>query len=96
MRDLMIFLGSNAIAVLVLTRKPSISNKYIYYITPIILIISSFLDYYYKDPWWISNKYHMYNFAVLLVTLFISYYLCNKDIKNQEQDISTKKDNEDV
>ena len=96
MRDLMIFLGSNAIAILVLTRKPSINNKYIYYITPIILIVSSFLDYYYKDLWWISNKYHMYNFAVLLVTLFISYYLCNKDIKNQEQDISTKKDNKDV
>ena len=95
MRDLMIFLGSNAIAILVLTRKPSINNKYIYYITPIILIISSFLDYYYKNPWWISNKYHMYNFSVLLVTLFISYYLCNKDIKKQE-DISTKKDNEDV
>lgn len=56
MRDLMIFLGSNAIAILVLTRKPSINNKYIYYITPIILIVSSFLDYYYKDPWWISNK----------------------------------------
>ena len=96
----MIFLGSNAIAILVLTRKPSINNKYIYYITPIILIISSFLDYYYKDPWWISNKYHMYNFAVffavLLVTLFISYYLCNKDIKKQEEDISTKKDNKDV
>ena len=64
-------------------------------ITPIILIVSSFLDYYYKDPWWISNKYHMYNFAVLLVTLFISYYLCNKDIKKQE-DISTKKGNKDV
>ena len=70
-------------------------SKYIYYITPIILIVSSFLDYYYKDPWWISNKYHMYNFAVLLVTLFISYYLCNKDIKKQE-DISTKKGNKDV
>ena len=95
MRDLMIFLGSNAIAILVLTRKPSIKNKYIYYITPIILIVSSFLDYYYKAPWWISNKYHMYNFAVLLVTLFISYYLCNKDIKKQE-DISTKKGNKDV
>ena len=71
------------------------TKQYIYYITPIILIVSSFLDYYYKDPWWISNKYHMYNFAVLLVTLFISYYLCNKDIKKQE-DISTKKGNKDV
>lgn len=38
----------------------------------------------------------MYNFAILLVTLFISYYLCNKDIKKQEDDISTKKDNKDV
>ena len=31
MRDLMIFLGSNTMAILVLTSKPSIKNKFIFY-----------------------------------------------------------------
>ena len=48
MRDLIIFLGSNTMAILVLTSKPSIKNKFIFYLVPIILMISAFLDYYYK------------------------------------------------
>ena len=67
MRDLMIFLGSNAIAILVLTRKPSINNKYIYYITPIILIVSSFLDYYY-----VNVNIRMYNFDDVQCTVIPS------------------------
>lgn len=42
MRDLMIFLGSNTMAILLLTSKPSIKNKIIFYLVPIILMISAF------------------------------------------------------
>ena len=96
MRDLMIFLGSNTMAILVLTSKPSIKNKFIFYLVPIILMISAFLDYYYKAEWWIANGYNIYNFAVLwsasVITLVFRYLQVNLNKKDSSQ----SKDNEDV
>ena len=96
MRDLMIFLGSNTMAILVLTSKPSIKNKFIFYLVPIILMISAFLDYYYKAEWWIANGYNIYNFAVLwfasVSTLVFRYLQVNLNKKDSSQ----SKDNEDV
>lgn len=96
MRDLIIFLGSNTMAILVLTSKPSIKNKFIFYLVPIILMISAFLDYYYKAEWWIANGYNIYNFAVLwfasVITLVFRYLQVNLNKKDRSQ----SKDDEDV
>ena len=96
MRDLMIFLGSNTMAILVLTSKPSIKNKFIFYLVPIILMISAFLDYYYKAEWWIANGYNIYNFAVLWFASVITLVFRNLQVNLNKKDSSQSKDNEDV
>jgi hypothetical protein len=96
MRDLMIFLGSNTMAILVLTSKPSIKNKFIFYLVPIILMISAFLDYYYKAEWWIANGYNIYNFAVLWFASVITLVFRYLQVNLNKKDSSQSKDNEDV
>lgn len=96
MRDLMIFLGSNTMAILVLTSKPSIKNKFIFYLVPIILMISAFLDYYYKAEWWITNGYNIYNFAVLWFASVITLVFRYLQVNLNKKDSSQSKDNEDV
>ncbi|MDU1129290.1 hypothetical protein [Veillonella sp.] len=96
MRDLMIFLGSNTMAILVLTSKPSIKNKFIFYLVPIILMISAFLDYYYKAEWWIANGYNIYNFAVLWLASVITLVFRYLQVNLNKKDSSQSKDNEDV
>ena len=96
MRDLMIFLGSNTMAILVLTSKPSIKNKFIFYLVPIILMISAFLDYYYKAEWWIANGYNIYNFAVLWLASVITLVFRYLQVNLNEKDSSQSKDNEYV
>ena len=96
MRDLMIFLGSNTMAILVLTSKPSINNKFIFYLVPIILMISAFLDYYYKAEWWIANGYNIYNFAVLWLASVITLVFRYLQVNLNKKDSSQSKDNEDV
>jgi len=96
MRDLIIFLGSNTMAILVLTSKPSIKNKFIFYLVPIILMISAFLDYYYKAEWWIANGYNIYNFAVLWFASVITLVFRYLQVNLNKKDSSQSKDNEDV
>ena len=96
MRDLMIFLGSNTMAILVLTSKPSIKNKFIFYLVPIILMISAFLDYYYKAEWWIATGYNIYNFAVLWFASVITLVFRYLQVNLNKKDSSQSKDNEDV
>lgn len=96
MRDLMIFLGSNTMAILVLTSKPSIKNKFIFYLVPIILMISAFLDYYYKAEWWIANGYNIYNFAALWLASVITLVFRYLQVNLNKKDSSQSKDNEDV
>lgn len=96
MRDLMIFLGSNTMAILVLTSKPSIKIKFIFYLVPIILMISAFLDYYYKAEWWIANGYNIYNFAVLWFASVITLVFRYLQVNLNKKDSSQSKDNEDV
>ena len=96
MRDLIIFLGSNTMAILVLTSKPSIKNKFIFYLVPIILMISAFLDYYYKAEWWIANGYNIYNFAVLWLASVITLVFRYLQVNLNKKDSSQSKDNEDV
>lgn len=96
MRDLMIFLGSNTMAILVLTSKPSIKNKFIFYLVPIILMISAFLDYYYKAEWWIANGYNIYNFVVLWFASVITLVFRYLQVNLNKKDSSQSKDNEDV
>jgi len=96
MRDLMIFLGSNTMAILVLTSKPSIKNKFIFYLVPIILMISAFLDYYYKAEWWIDNGYDIYNFAVLWFAMVITLVFRYLQVNLNKKDSSQSKDNKDV
>lgn len=96
MRDLMIFLGSNTMAILVLTSKPSIKNKFIFYLVPIILMISAFLDYYYKAEWWIANGYNIYNFAVLWFASVITLVFRYLQVNLNKKDSSQSKDNKDV
>ena len=96
MRDLIIFLGSNTIAILVLTSKPSIKNKFIFYLVPIILMISAFLDYYYKAEWWIDNGYDIYNFAVLWFAMVITIVFRYLQVNLNKKDSSQSKDNKDV
>jgi len=96
MRDLMIFLGSNTMAILVLTSKPSIKNKFIFYLVPIILMISAFLDYYYKAEWWIDNGYNIYNFAVLWFAMVITLVFRYLQVNLNKKDSSQSKDNKDV
>ena len=96
MRDLMIFLGSNTMAILVLTSKSSIKNKFIFYLVPIILMISAFLDYYYKAEWWIANGYNIYNFAVLWFASVITLVFRYLQVNLNKKDSSQSKDNEDV
>ena len=96
MRDLIIFLGSNTMAILVLTSKPSIKNKFIFYLVPIILMISAFLDYYYKAEWWIDNGYSIYNFAVLWFAMVITLVFRYLQVNLNKKDSSQSKDNEDV
>lgn len=96
MRDLMIFLGCNTMAILVLTSKPSIKNKFIFYLVPIILMISAFLDYYYKAEWWIANGYNIYNFAVLWFASVITLVFRYLQVNLNKKDSSQSKDNEDV
>ena len=96
MRDLMIFLGSNTMAILVLTSKPSIKNKFIFYLVPIILMISAFLDYYYKAEWWIANGYNIYSFAVLWFASVITLVFRYLQVNLNKKDSSQSKDNEDV
>ena len=96
MRDLIIFLGSNTMAILVLTSKPSIKNKFIFYLVPIILMISAFLDYYYKAEWWIDNGYDIYNFAVLWFALVITLVFRYLQVNLNKKDSSQSKDNKDV
>ena len=96
MRDLMIFLGSNTMAILVLTSKPSIKNKFIFYLVPIILMIFAFLDYYYKAEWWIANGYNIYNFAVLWFASVITLVFRYLQVNLNKKDSSQSKDNEDV
>lgn len=92
----MIFLGSNTMAILVLTSKPSIKNKFIFYLVPIILMISAFLDYYYKAEWWIANGYNIYNFAVLWFASVITLVFRYLQVNLNKKDSSQSKDNEDV
>lgn len=92
----MIFLGSNTMAILVLTSKPSIKNKFIFYLVPIILMISAFLDYYYKAEWWIANGYNIYNFAVLWLASVITLVFRYLQVNLNKKDSSQSKDNEDV
>ena len=96
MRDLIIFLGSNTMAILVLTSKPSIKNKFIFYLVPIILMISAFLDYYYKAEWWIANGYNIYNFAVLWFALVITLVFRYLQVNLNKKDSSQSKDDKDV
>ncbi|MDU6206195.1 MULTISPECIES: hypothetical protein [Veillonella] len=96
MRDLIIFLGSNTMAILVLTSKPSIKNKFIFYLVPIILMISAFLDYYYKAEWWIDNGYDIYNFAVLWFAMVITLVFRYLQVNLNKKDSSQSKDNKDV
>lgn len=96
MRDLIIFLGSNTMAILVLTSKPSIKNKFIFYLVPIILMISAFLDYYYKAEWWIDNGYNIYNFAALWFTMVITLIFRYLQVNLNKKDSSKSKDNKDV
>ena len=96
MRDLIIFLGSNTMAILVLTSKPTIKNKFIFYLVPIILMISAFLDYYYKAEWWIANGYNIYNFAVLWLASVITLVFRYLQVNLNKKDSSQSKDNEDV
>lgn len=96
MRDLMIFLGSNTMAILVLTSKLSIKNKFIFYLVPIILMISAFLDYYYKAEWWIDNGYDIYNFAVLWFAMVITLVFRYLQVNLNKKDSSQSKDNKDV
>lgn len=96
MRDLIIFLGSNTMAILVLTSKPSIKNKFIFYLVPIILMLSAFLDYYYKAEWWIANGYNIYNFAVLWFTMVITLVFRYLQVNLNKKDNSQSKDNKDV
>ena len=96
MRDLIIFLGSNTMAILVLTSKPSIKNKFIFYLVPIILMISAFLDYYYKAEWWIANGYNIYNFAVLWLASVITLVFRYLQVNLNKKDSSQSKDNKDV
>lgn len=96
MRDLIIFLGSIVIAILVLTSKPSIKNKFIFYLVPIILIICAFLDYYYKEAWWIANGYNIYNFAVLWFALVITLVFRYLQVNVNRNVRSKSKDNNDV
>lgn len=92
----MIFLGSNTMAILVLTSKPSIKNKFIFYLVPIILMISAFLDYYNKAEWWIANGYNIYNFAVLWLASVITLVFRYLQVNLNKKDSSQSKDNEDV
>ena len=96
MRDLIIFLGSNTMAILVLTSKPSIKNKFIFYLVPIILMISAFLDYYYKAEWWIDNGYNIYNFAVLWFAMVITLVFRYLQVNLNKKDSSQSKDDKDV
>lgn len=96
MRDLIIFLGSNTMAILVLTSKPSKKNKFIFYLVPIILMISAFLDYYYKAEWWIDNGYDIYNFAVLWFAMVITLVFRYLQVNLNKKDSSQSKDNKDV
>lgn len=96
MRDLMIFLGSNTMAILVLMSKPSIKNKIIFYLVPIILMISAFLDYYYKAEWWIANGYNIYNFSVLWFTMVITLVFRYLQVNLNKKDSSQSKDDKDV
>lgn len=96
MRDLIIFLGSNTMAILVLTSKPSIKNKFIFYLVPIILMISAFLNYYYKAEWWIDNGYDIYNFAVLWFAMVITLVFRYLQVNLNKKDSSQSKDNKDV
>ena len=96
MRDLIIFLGSNTMAILVLTSKPSIKNKFIFYLVPIILMISAFSDYYYKAEWWIDNGYDIYNFAVLWFAMVITLVFRYLQVNLNKKDSSQSKDNKDV
>lgn len=96
MRDLIIFLGSNTMAILVLTSKPSIKNKFIFYLVPIILMISAFLDYYYKAEWWIANGYNIYNFGVLWFTMVITLVFRYLQVNLNKKDSSQSKDDKDV
>ena len=96
MRDLIIFLGSNTMAILVLTSKPSIKNKFIFYLVPIILMISTFLDYYYKAEWWIANGYNIYNFAVLWFASVITLVFRYLQVNLNKKDSSQSKDDKDV
>ena len=96
MRDLIIFLGSNTMAILVLTSKPSIKNKFIFYLVPIILMISAFLDYYYTAEWWIDNGYDIYNFAVLWFAMVITLVFRYLQVNLNKKDSSQSKDNKDV
>ena len=96
MRDLILFLGSNTMAILVLTSKPSIKNKFIFYLVPIILMISAFLDYYYKAEWWIDNGYDIYNFAVLWFAMVITLVFRYLQVNLNKKDSSQSKDNKDV
>lgn len=96
MRDLIIFLGSNTMAILVLTSKPSIKNKFIFYLVPIILMISAFLDYYYKAEWWIANGYNIYNFAVLWFAMVITLVFRYLQVNSNKKDSSQLKDDKDV
>ena len=96
MRDLIIFLGSNTMAILVLTSKPSIKNNFIFYLVPIILMISAFLDYYYKAEWWIDNGYDIYNFAVLWFAMVITLVFRYLQVNLNKKDSPQSKDNKDV
>lgn len=96
MRDLIIFLGSNTMAILVLTSKPSIKNKFIFYLVPIILMISAFLDYYYKEEWWIANGYNIYNFAVLWFAMVITLVFRYLQVNLNKKDSSQSKEDKDV
>ena len=96
MRDLIIFIGSSVIAINLITGKPSIKNKFLFYLVPIILIISAFLDYYYKEVWWISNGYNIYNFAVLWITLVITLVLRYLQVNLNKKGNYNPKDNKDV
>ena len=96
MRDLIIFLGSNTMAILVLSSNPSIKNKFIFYVVPIILMISAFLDYSYKAEWWIDNGYDIYNFAVLWFAMVITLVFRYLQVNLNKKDSSQSKDNKDV
>lgn len=96
MRDLVIFIGSYVLSIILISGKPSIKNKFIFYLVPIILMISAFLDYYYKAEWWIANGYNIYNFAVLWFTMVITLVFRYLQVNLNKKDSSQSKDDKDV